>query len=500
MTRLKLILVGMLALTVPGLLLGFHPAAAQAGTKTYEVTVTNINNAMQGLSPLVIATHPAGVHAWQMGQLASKGTELLAEEGMPDMLASEVKGSATDVQTTHAHLLPGDSITVTITAKQGDMISAATMLIQTNDGFTGLDSAPIAEGSTDTMAYDAGTEENTELKADVPGPPFGGKMHGPDPNPKVAISAHPGIAGNADVTPDFKWTGPVARFTIHEITPPAVAPGTTAYDVTVMNINNGMQGLSPLFVATHPASAHAWQMGQMASKGLELLAEEGMPAMIAGEVKGLATDVQTTNAHLLPGDSITVRVMAKPGDVLSAGTMLIQTNDGFTGLDSVAINAGDQDTVAYDAGTEINTELKADVPGPPFGGKMHGPDPNPHEAIAMHPGIVGNADVTPDFKWTGPVARFSIAAVASAPAPAATPVAAATTAPAATQVPVATIVPEATSAPVTTTSPEATPVTPLMPHTGGGGTDMWTLVLGVGAFLLLGFGLLFRRSSLARRQ
>ena len=43
MTRSKRLLVGMLALTLPALLLGFHPAAAQAGTKTYEVTVTNIN-------------------------------------------------------------------------------------------------------------------------------------------------------------------------------------------------------------------------------------------------------------------------------------------------------------------------------------------------------------------------------------------------------------------------------------------------------------------------
>jgi hypothetical protein len=217
MSRLKPILVVLLALSLPGLLAAPRAASAQAGNRTYEVTVTNINNSMQGLSPVILATHPAGSHAWQMGQQASKGTELLAEEGMPDMLASELQGVASDVQTTHAHLLPGDSITVRITAKPGDMLSAATMLIQTNDGFTGLDSAPLTDGNTDSVAYDAGTEENTEAKADVPGPPFGGKNHGPDPNPHQPISMHPGIVGKADVTPDFKWSGAVARFTIKSV-------------------------------------------------------------------------------------------------------------------------------------------------------------------------------------------------------------------------------------------------------------------------------------------
>src|SRR5436305_1358049 len=225
------ILCGMLALTLLGLLVAPYGAAAQTGTKTYEITVTNINTGKQGLSPLIIATHPASVHAWQMGKMASKGTELLAEEGMPDMLASELKGAATDVVVTHAHLLPGDSITVRITANDGDVVSAATMLIQTNDGFTGLDDAALSEGSTDTVAYDAGTEDNSEAKADVPGPPFGGKNHGPDSNPHQPISMHPGIAGKADVTPDFKWSGPVARFAIRTVANTTVAAGT--FDVTV---------------------------------------------------------------------------------------------------------------------------------------------------------------------------------------------------------------------------------------------------------------------------
>ena len=224
MSKLKRTLIGMLTLTLLGVALAPYGAAAQTGAMTYEVTITNITNSMQGLSPVVIASHPASVDAWEMGKQASKGLELLAEEGMPDMLASEWQNVATDVATTKAHLLPGDSITVRISANEGDVLSAATMLIQTNDGFTGLDSMPLTEGSSDAMAYDAGTEENTERASDVPGPPFGGKNSGPATNPLQGIAMHPGIMGKADVPADFNWTGPVARFSVTAVDTTEVMP------------------------------------------------------------------------------------------------------------------------------------------------------------------------------------------------------------------------------------------------------------------------------------
>jgi hypothetical protein len=489
MVKLNRAFIGMLALTLLALPVAPHRAAAQAGTKTYEVTVTNITNSKQGLSPLLLATHPASVHAWQMGQQASKGLEMVAEDGMPDMLASELKGSATDVQTTKAHLLPGDSITVRITARDGDMLSAATMLIQTNDGFTGLDSVALTDGDKETVAYDAGTEDNTEAATDVPGPPFGGKSDAPDTNPHQPISMHPGIAGKANVTPDFNWSGPVAKFSIRTVDT-SVVPSTPLYDVTVTNITNSKQGLSPLVLATHPASAHAWQMGQQASKGLEMVAEDGMPDMLASELKGIATDVQTTHAHLLPGDSITVRIAAKPGDMLSAATMLIQTNDGFTGLDSVPVTEGSQDTVAYDAGTEDNTEAATDVPGPPFGGKSDAPDTNPHQPISMHQGITGKANVTPDFNWSGPVAKFTITGVSTI----------STQPPAAPSVPATNPATNPPSAPVSGVMPVSGPSTmePGMPHTGAGDAALWLMVvIALGVALT---GLTLRRGNAIWRQ
>jgi Aminotransferase class I and II len=51
----------------------------------------------------------------------------------------------------------------------------------------------------DLYAYDAGTEQNTEKKADVPGG-FGGLGR---PEEKVPIHRHPGIRGDADVPLDW---------------------------------------------------------------------------------------------------------------------------------------------------------------------------------------------------------------------------------------------------------------------------------------------------------
>lgn len=458
MSKLKLAATGITVLSMFGAVFGPAGVSAQSmSMHTYDVTITNLTT-KQALSPPIIASHPASVHAWQMGQPASKGLEIVAEEGMSDMLAAELKGVATDVVAAHAHLLPGDAITLRVTAHEGDVLSAASMLIQTNDGFTGLDSVPLVAGEKTTMAYDAGTEENTELAADVPGPPFGGKNHGPDTNPRQPVSMHPGIAGKADVTPDFNWSGPVASFAITAVD--TSAPSGPAYEVTITNINNSMQALSPPIIATHPASAHAWQMGQPASKGLELLAEEGMSDMLASELKGVATDVVASHAHLLPGDSITLRIAAKEGDVLSAATMLVQTNDGFTGLDNMALSGSmsDKDAMAYDAGTEENTELAADVPGPPLGGKNHGPDSNPRQPVSMHPGITGKADVPAAFSWSGPVARFSVKSIG--------------------------------------TSGESMPVG--MPHTGAGTSTLLAVALGASLLLLLS-GVVVRRAKLSKR-
>ena len=188
-------------------------AGAQSTSKTYEVTITNLTS-NQVFSPPLLATHKPSLHVWQLGQLASDEVRQVAEDGNNAALAAKLKGSVTDVQALAEPLPPGKSVTVKISANDGDVLSAITMLVQTNDGFTGLDNLALS-GPVDkeAAAYDAGTEENTEKASDVPGPPFGGKGR-PATNPPQPISMHPGITGKADVGSQYAWRGNVARFSV----------------------------------------------------------------------------------------------------------------------------------------------------------------------------------------------------------------------------------------------------------------------------------------------
>jgi hypothetical protein len=99
--------------------------------------------------------------------------------------------------------------------------------------------------------------------------------------------------------------------------------------------------------------------------------------------------------------------------------MLICTNDGFTGLDGVALPGGFQPatyhSAGYDAGTEANDERSASIVDPCFViGPTTGPaDGNGRTAtngnITHHPGIQGGAGLDPDAHgWEDAVARITI--------------------------------------------------------------------------------------------
>jgi hypothetical protein len=94
---------------------------------------------------------------------------------------------------------------------------------------------------------------------------------------------------------------------------------------------------------------------------------------------------------------------------LSVVTMLVNTNDAFTGLDSLRLH-GDRivrSRRAYDAGSERNNELAAFIPGPCCGNPFVR-DPE-GELIRRHPGITGVGDLDPAvYGWEEPVAKITI--------------------------------------------------------------------------------------------
>ncbi len=211
------------------------------------------NNSNQPLSPVVAATHSTSVVVWEEGQLASSGMGTLAETGEIGELFSELQAQSqvTDVVSARIPMpsqgrvvprfAPGtvggpdlvDNQRITITAQPGDVISLASGLLGTNDGFWGLDAVPLPEsGSLIYFArgYDAGTEENNELEdfinddASRLGPTV---IPGDDPDtetepdnrreatsPPQGIRAHTGITGENDIPADFDFDGILLQITI----------------------------------------------------------------------------------------------------------------------------------------------------------------------------------------------------------------------------------------------------------------------------------------------
>ena len=187
-----------------------------------------------------------------------------------------------------------------------------------------------------------------------------------------------------------------------------------SWDVTITNLTPpGSQPLSaPLFVV-HSKRAQIWSPGEIATHPVAAIAEDAnnAPAESAfPQLPGVQGVFTGAGGAIPPGASRRYRVQTSGQfDRLSLLTMLVNTNDGFTGLDSLQLrgNGTTLETLAYDAGSEINNELTAFIPGPccnhPFVRDPEG------DLIRMHEGVTGRGDLDPAvYGWHGAVARIEI--------------------------------------------------------------------------------------------
>ena len=202
------------------------------------------------------------------------------------------------------------------------------------------------------------------------------------------------------------------------------------YKVTIKNLTKG-QPLTPPVVATHAEGVHIFTVGQAAGPELQGVAENGNldPLVKALSNTTGVSDVVVAVAGepppLLPGESVSFTIEAGEGaQFLSFVSMLICTNDGFAGLDSLQLPDGMEGSITvnaagYDAGTEINTEDFADLvpPCPALTGvesMVQGSgESNPAlaegDVIRPHPGVQGGHDLDPMVHgWTGPVAEVVV--------------------------------------------------------------------------------------------
>ena len=197
--------------------------------KHYEVTITNISKSLQ-FTPILFATHHPSIEFFELGEPASPGLALLAEDGATDPLVAELASTGAVVDTANSAdvlgppplLFAGQSVTVSIRGQhRRTRLSLAAMLLPTNDSFVSLDSVRLPiHGSRTYYAkgYDAGSEPNDEWCANIPGPTCGGAGASPEAGGEGFVHIANGIHGIADLDAAvYDWRNPVAKVVIRRV-------------------------------------------------------------------------------------------------------------------------------------------------------------------------------------------------------------------------------------------------------------------------------------------
>ncbi|MGD8709585.1 MAG: spondin domain-containing protein [Ectothiorhodospiraceae bacterium] len=206
-----------------------------ASTVRYRVEVTNLTHA-QPLSPLGVVLHDDGYSAFRIGETASTELERLAEGGdAGSLLAAADSDDAVEATAAGAGAVaPGatDSLEIEtrVRSPKSLRLTVLSMLVNTNDAFTGARSVNVGELAKGEelelqgVSYDSGTEANSETADTIPGPAAAGgaqegfssdrddvvddvRMHG------GVVTADDGLAGSV-LTAANRWDNPVVRIVI----------------------------------------------------------------------------------------------------------------------------------------------------------------------------------------------------------------------------------------------------------------------------------------------
>jgi hypothetical protein len=213
----------------------------------------------------------------------------------------------------------------------------------------------------------------------------------------------------------------------------AVAAHAATVDLEVTNSTHNIY-FTPLLITAHPDSVHLFRVGSLASAGLQAMAEGGDTSGLLAAAGGADADtIDNPAAGLLgPGQSTaTTLVTTDPGNTrLSLVAMMLPTNDGFVGMDSLGIPTSPGTYTyylnGYDAGTEANDELlntldggvpgTAGIPGDPTGAAGSGGSGvavvDSNTSVHIHRGTLGDSDPSggdsdlssSSHRWLNPVA------------------------------------------------------------------------------------------------
>lgn len=219
------------SLLTAGLLLGGCGGDSDSPkTAMYKVTLTNLTYA-QPMSPMAVLLHQKSYTLFDIGSTASVSLEQLTEGGDNTTLLDEA-GTDSSVKAVlggNGLILPGATDSVTISGVSTECISVASMLVNTNDAFTGascIDISTLQKGTQTSMAlaaYDSGSEANSERTGTIPGPAGGGEGYSATRDDKDFITIHSGVITVDDGLTDstlsvtHRWDNPTAKVTIERL-------------------------------------------------------------------------------------------------------------------------------------------------------------------------------------------------------------------------------------------------------------------------------------------
>ena len=201
-----------------------------------------------------------------------------------------------------------------------------------------------------------------------------------------------------------------------EVPAPVPVPVDVSYQISVTNLTTS-QPLSPVAIVLH-ASGNLWTVGGVPSVELEMMAE-------GGDNSGLLTlgMASASGAGAIgPGgnETISVTVQDITDAKLTVASMLVNTNDAFSGLnawDLGQLAVGDSWTTTagvYDAGSEVNSEAMGTMPGPADSGEGFNAMRSDTGYVAMHPGVVSLDDglsssvLSVEHKFDNPALRITV--------------------------------------------------------------------------------------------
>uniref|UniRef100_A0A7S2X9P6 Spondin domain-containing protein n=1 Tax=Lotharella oceanica TaxID=641309 RepID=A0A7S2X9P6_9EUKA len=218
-------------------------AAQASASRQYMISITNAAF-QQPFSGFFVAVHnSAAPPLYVLGEAASEELAILAEDGDPMPLVQAYNASKgvreTFAFTEGAPYFAGDTANIIVDVNSRyPYVSLATMAINTNDCFLGLNAVRVFKTYTEVIdlpGLDSGTEANNELCTHIPGPACnpGGNLRA-NKTAEGVVHVHRGFIGinegNEDLTEEelgangqplssagYTWLNPIARVVIKKM-------------------------------------------------------------------------------------------------------------------------------------------------------------------------------------------------------------------------------------------------------------------------------------------